>query len=493
MNFILVISDTLRHDHLGCYGNDWISTPNIDRFAARSIVFERAYAASFPTVPHRHDVLTGRYTLIDSGWQPLPRHEVVLAEELGKVGYTSMMILDQPHIVENGYRYDRGFTGWEWIRGQETDRWQTAPASPPMPCASHKLRSADWIVKRHQRNIHWRQSEEDTFVAQTMTAACHWLERNWKEHEDFFLYVDTFDPHEPWDAPQWYVDMYDPGYEGEEVNYPIYGPSDSLTSEELKHARALYAAEVTLVDRWVGRLLERIEDMGFLENSVVIFTTDHGFYHGEHGLIGKSLISPGQLSYVSLYEEVAHIPLIIHYPGCAPRREQAFVQPPDFMPTFLELAGARDPGTMHGRSLVPILEAQSLPWREFAVTAPTLVTGAASGGRPAIAADTISRQWGTAGSSARATITTDEWAFIFGGRPPETGEFEIETRAVDGLVKRQIVGEALPPELYHLPSDPRQMHNVISQHPQVAAELRQAFVDFLESLDAHAALIEPWH
>ena len=122
MNIILIVCDTLRRDHLGCYGNDWISTPHIDRFASRSIIFNRAYAASFPTVPHRHDVMTGRYTFIESEWEPLPRDEVILAQELGKAGYCSMMVIDQPHIVENGYHYDRGFTGWEWIRGQETDR-----------------------------------------------------------------------------------------------------------------------------------------------------------------------------------------------------------------------------------------------------------------------------------------------------------------------------------------------------------------------------------
>ena len=470
MNLILIISDTLRRDHLGCYGNSWISTPNIDRFAAQSIVFERAYAASFPTVPHRHDVLTGRYTFIDSQWQPLPRHEIVLAEELGKVGYVSMMILDQPHTVENGYHYDRGFSGWEWIRGQESDRWQTAPAYPDLPCPAHKLRNPERLVRVHQRNIHWRQFEEDTFVARTMTAACQWLERNWREHERFFLYVDTFDPHEPWDAPQWYVEMYDPGYQGEEINYPVYGPCDYMTAEELKHARALYAAEVTLVDRWVGRLLARIEDMGLTNDSLIVLTTDHGFYHGEHGLIGKSHITPEWSRYVPLYEEVAHIPLVVHYPGCDARREQAIVQPPDLMPTFLELAGAPDPGTLHGRSLVPILERRSVPWREFAVTSPSILHGAAGGVRP--------------------TITTAEWALVCAGSPPDSGEFE--SRAVDGLAKREKAGEVFPSELYRLPDDPQQAHNTVDQHPQTAAELRQRFVAFLQDLGTRPELIEPW-
>jgi len=470
MNFILIISDTLRLDHLGCYGNEWISTPHIDRLAEKSIIFDRAYAASFPTVPHRHDVLTGRYTFTHAAWAPLPRDEVILAQELGKAGYVSMMILDEPHIIENGYHYDRGFNGWEWIRGQESDRWQTTPARPELPCSRHKLRNPDRLVAVHQRNIALRRYEEDTFVAQTMAQACRWLEDNYREHEKFFLYVDTLDPHEPWDAPQWYVDRYDPGYEGEEVNYPVYGPTDYLTPAELKHARALYAAEVTLVDRWVGRLLEKIKDLGLLEDTLVIFTTDHGFYHGEHGWIGKSHITPEWSRSVQLYEEVAHIPFILCLPGAEPRREQAFIQPPDLMPTFLELASAPDPGTMHGRSLVPILEGNADHLWDFTVTSPTIIRGA--------------------GGGVRATITTDEWAFICAGKPP-AGE-EYVSREVDGLAKRVRAEEAVSSELYHLPTDSHQERDVIAEHPDVAAELRARYVSFLEEVATKQEYVAPW-
>ncbi|MEA3346330.1 MAG: sulfatase [Chloroflexota bacterium] len=469
MNFILIISDTLRYDHLGCHGNEWISTPHIDRFADKSIVFDRAYEASFPTVPTRHDVLTGRYTFTHAAWAPLPRDEVVLAQELGKVGYTSMMILDTPHIIENGYHYDRGFNGWEWIRGQESDRWRTAPGHPDLPCSREKLRNPDRLVAVHQRNIALRRYEEDTFAARTMAQACRWLERNYREHENFFLYVDTFDPHEPWDAPQWYVDMYDPGYEGEEVKYPVYGPTDYLTPDELKHARALYAAEVTLVDRWVGRLLEKIEDLGLLEDTMVIFASDHGFLHGEHGWIGKSHITPEWSRNIQLYEEVARIPFIIHFPGAEPHREQAFIQPPDIMPTLLELAGAADPGTMHGRSLVPILEGEADSLRDFAVTSPTIIRGA--------------------GGGVRATITTDEWSFICAGKPAG-GEYV--TREVDGLAKRVRAEEVVSSELYHLPSDPHQEQDVIAEHPDVASELRARYVAFLEDMGTREEYMGPW-
>jgi len=470
VNFIIIVSDTFRRDHLGCYGNDWISTPNLDRFAERSIVFDRAYAASFPTVPNRHDLFTGRYTFTYSEWAPLPRDEVVLAEELGKAGYTSMMILDTPHITENGYYYDRGFDGWEWIRGQESDRWRTAPAQPDYPCDGSKLRSAERIVKLHQRNVSWRRYEEDTFVARTMTEAILWLQRNYGQHESTFLYVDTFDPHEPWDAPEWYLRMYaDPAYDGPQVNYPIYGPTDYLTEAELGHCRALYAAEATLVDRWVGHLLQRIEDMGLLDDTMVVFTTDHGFYHGEHGLIGKARITPEWSRSVPLYEEVAHIPLIVHYPGAEPRRESAFVQPVDLMPTLLELAGAPSPGTTDGLSIAPLLRGEAASTREFAVTSPTII------------------RRGTGG--CRITVTTDEWGFICA--PSIQEHAEGTDRAVDGRAKR--VGDIrVESELYHLPSDPGQRRDVIDRHPQVAAELRARLVAFLESVGTLPEYVEPW-
>ena len=89
MNFIVVVSDTLRRDHLGCYGNQWISTPNVDTFAAESQVFDRAYSGSFPTVPHRRDLMTGRYTAAYTPWAALGSDETVLAQVLGEAGYTS--------------------------------------------------------------------------------------------------------------------------------------------------------------------------------------------------------------------------------------------------------------------------------------------------------------------------------------------------------------------------------------------------------------------
>lgn len=132
--------------------------------------------------------------------------------------------------------------------------------------------------------------------------------------QPFFLYIDFFDPHEPWDPPRRYIDLYDAGYSGEEVTYPLYGPCDYLTKDELEHCRAMYAGEATLVDNWIGRVLEKVDSLGLYEDTAIIFTSDHGFYLGEHGLIGKSIIIGDFYGSAPMYEEVAHIPLFIRLP-----------------------------------------------------------------------------------------------------------------------------------------------------------------------------------
>jgi arylsulfatase A-like enzyme len=146
------------------------------------------------------------------------------------------------------------------------------------------------------------------------------------------------------------------------------------------------------------------------------------------------------------------------------------VQPPDLMPTFLDLAGAPDPGTMHGRSLVPVLRGASDRVRDFCVTSPSIIDGA--------------------GGGERVTITTDEWSFICAADPrAQQGYISL---AVDGLPKRMRIDAPVPSELYHLATDPGQTQDVIDEHPDVAAELRSRFVRFLAETGTCEQLIAPW-
>src|SRR5205807_3518280 len=200
-NVLLIISDTLRRDCVSVYGEPgWfgrpIDTPHLERFSQRATVFDRAYSSSFPTVPLRNDILTGRATFTYKQWAPLDRDDATLQETLNGAGIVTALVADTPHPFAPGFNYQRGFQSWELIRGQEHDRWKAHPRDPQPPCAPEKLRSPEQTVKQYLRNTAWWQSEADTFAARTMAAAAGWLEQNHRDR--FFLYVDTFDPHEPW-------------------------------------------------------------------------------------------------------------------------------------------------------------------------------------------------------------------------------------------------------------------------------------------------------
>jgi len=467
MNFIIIVSDTFRRDHLGCYGNPWISTPHIDAFAASAQVFENAFSASFPTVPHRRDVMTGRFTATYTPWAPLTKEETVIAEVLSRAGYATAMIADTPHILENGFHFDRGFEGWEWIRGQETDRWKTHPRRTDDPAAAEKLRNPEGIRSKHRRNIADRRYESDTFVARTMTCTCNWLEENYRDGP-FFLYVDTFDPHEPWDAPQWYVDRYDAGYQGDIVDYPLYARTDFLSEAELKHCRALYAGEVTLVDRWVGRLLEKISDLGLLEDTMVLFTTDHGFLIGEHKIIGKALIAGRNMSYIPLYDEINHIPWILHMPGADAGRRNAIVQPHDIMPTVLELANVSVPESVTGKSFAGVITDGPDAHRSVAVSAPFLK-----------------------GVTARVTVAEGPWRGIFVPSSQQTAGGK-DDKAVDGISKVETTGDQPKNQLFNLEDDPGMECNIIDDHPDVAARLRRQMLDYFEEERTDKDILDLW-
>jgi hypothetical protein len=268
-----------------------------------------------------------------------------------------------------------------------------------------------------------------------------------------------------------------------------------MTRRELDHAHALYCAEVTLVDTWVGHLLDTIERLGLLADTAVFFTTDHGFYFGEHGVIGKALIDRRTtFRILPLYEEVARIPLLAHIPGVAGgRRIDAFVQPVDLMPTILDLAGVPDPGTTHGHSLLPLARGEREGVRDFAVSSYSIshfpmpvnrrVLDALGSAAPHLVGDGARLP-----SGQPSTVTTAEWSFVY--VPPADGGATGLTVDVDGLARAVAAPEpGMGCALYHRPSDPGQERNVIADHPEVARDLHTRYLDFLASVGTAPAVI----
>lgn len=433
MNIIHIISDTFRRDNLDVYGGKGYC-PALNAFAEKCIVFNKAYITSFPTVPIRGDLVTGEVGICRRGWEPLQRNIPVIANQLTQAGVISMMIADTPHHLNNGFLYNRGFTGWKWIRGQETDVLETHPyhydTEEVQRYRKHTRPSPDNLppgLRNHLKNSDFRQNEGDTFVAQTMQTACDWLERNY-QHENFYLMVDTFDPHEPWDVPDWYIRRFDPDdYDGPEPIYPTYGPNrmDERTTQRLN---ALYRAEACLVDNWIGHLIRKIDYMGLMENTMIIFMADHGFLLGEHGLIAKNL---------TMYEEVIHIPLLIYHPDAIPRRTDALASIIDIPATVVDVFGAERGKQVEGNSLLQIILGDTEKGSEYAVS-----HGAWGGG------------WSPDGGSPHGSITDGAWSLL-------------------------LEHKGAPNKLFHLPSDPEQNKNRFESDNDEARRLYQAFLDYL--------------
>jgi len=443
LNVIWVISDSLRRDRVGIYGNKEIHTPSIDDFAKKSVRFDGHYIAGFPTMPTRADYFTGRWTMSFMQWEPISKSEDVLPELLSNKDVTTAAIVDTPFFIRNGMNYDRGFKSFTEIPGQT-------------PFFGGDVRGS------------WRY-ESDCFAPQTFIKSMDWLERHYKEN--FFLYIDTWDPHEPWEPPQYYRELYWPGHDGDQAP-PLYGywqDIPGLTEEKVKKAHASYCGEITMVDTWFGYFMRRVENMGLLENTAIIFTSDHGYYFGEHGgLLGKMVFAKdkktgrpitGIWSDSPFYEEVTHTPLIIYVPGVKPTVYSGLTSAIDLMPTVMDIMGFKIPPRVEGISLLPMIKDQTIPGRKYVVSAHPFLNA----GDSLRSVDDHLRE---TEKDSTATVTTDEWSLLYNT-------------------------EAGLSELYHLPSDPQQLKNVITEKPEKAHELHEMLVEFMRETKLTDHLLKP--
>jgi arylsulfatase A-like enzyme len=467
MNIIVIVTDSLRFDHVGCYGSD-VKTPNIDRLAKEGIRLSNAYSENLPTLPTRRAWWTGRYHFHQAGWQPFLEADDLLAEILWNQGYTSALITDVYHMHKPSYNCGRGFDTTVFIRGQEYDPWIVDPGVRVSVEDSpvHRIRETDSpenirIWKKHfeqyLRNCTVRRGEEDYYAPQVAKEAIRWLEHITKKRKDrLFLWVDMFDPHEPWDPPAPFHEMYaDSAYAGPNLVDPMPGEVEGyMTPEEVQNTKNLYAGEVTFVDKWVGILLDRIRDLGIDENTLIMHTTDHGEPFGEHGHIRKAR--------PHCYEELVHIPWIIRLPNrkSAGREIDALVQTVDLFPTVLEALGIdpesigldgfkadgaaderrrRPSGSTFGDSIPPLTGQSLMP----------LLKGKVDSVRETVFGAYYGREW---------YIRSREWTYRLPLASPDR------------------------PSLYHRPSDPGENADLAEEHPDVANGLELALRRFVEDL-----------
>jgi arylsulfatase A-like enzyme len=304
-NVVLIILDTLRKDHVGAYGNDWIKTPNLDALANESLRFTRAYPESLPTICARRAIHTGirtwpfrdwqLYKGVDIGlwgWQPIPENQTTLSEILQDNGYETLFVTDNLQQYDATMNYQRGFDAFDFIRGQTTDPYRPIWTYPPEKVRQALVRDeplgpgSELYFRQYFANTAYRNTEEDWFAPRVFTRASEFLEVA-REDRPFFLAVDAYDPHPPWDPPEEYVSLYDDGYDGPEPYTPAEGNSDNFTRRQLGRMGTLYSGEITMADRWLGNFLDKMDELNLFESTLLVVISDHGIAHGEHGIVGK--------------------------------------------------------------------------------------------------------------------------------------------------------------------------------------------------------------
>jgi arylsulfatase A-like enzyme len=366
---VLVIIDSLRKDHVGAYGNTWIKTPNMDALARESLRFTRAYPESAPTICARRAIHTGlrtwpfrdwrRYKGVGTGlwgWQPIPEGQTTLAEILRDNGYETLLVTDTLHQFKASMNFQRGFEVFDFIRGQTTDNYKPAWTCPPGKVSRALLKGNDpgaargsEYLRQYFANVAYRETEEDWFAPRVFTRASEFLEAA-SEAQPFFLVVDGYDPHAPYDPPEEYVSLYDGPYDGPESYLAFHGSSDYLTGRQLERMRALYAGEVTMADRWLGRFLDKMDDLDLFGNTLLLLLSDHGVAHGEHGIVGKPPYA--------LWPEVTDIPFLIRHPKgkAAGETSDYYASTHDVAPTILGFLGLEPPEPMDGQDLSVLFE-----------------------------------------------------------------------------------------------------------------------------------------
>jgi arylsulfatase A-like enzyme len=376
-NLILVIVDSLRADAV--YERA-IGTPNLDELVRQGVRFTSAYPEAMPTVPARNSILSGRRTfpfrhwhdhqglLASPGWAPLRDVQSSLPAVLRKAGYWTAYVTDNPFLGFSVPYAPLRRSVHSFVRTGGQIGGSHPVSSVPDHVLRHWLHPAIAPEKRRRVGMYlansrsW-QDERRSFAAKVMKDAVRALDAGaW--HRPFALIVDTYEPHEPWTPPPPYADLYGK-WRGPEPAMPQYGRVGNwLKSGErgpvVRRLRQLYAAEVTMTDRWLGVLFDRLHELNLENETIVALVADHGILLGEHGWTGK--IS------TALHPALTRIPLVLVDPG----RRQAgqasdwYASTHDLAPTLLSMMGVKAPEAMNGVDLSPLLDGKPLPKRDYA-------------------------------------------------------------------------------------------------------------------------------
>ena len=373
-NVLFIMADDLNNS-IGCYGDPIVKTPNIDRLASRGVRFDRAYC-QFPLCgPSRNSMLTGLYPnssgILSNGQifrQTIPQHRSLpqafrlqgyFAGRIGKLYHYNVpkSIGTNGHDDPGSWELELNPAGCDRLLEEGdifslvpgsfggTLSWYASPRGDLLHTDGMQASDAEWVLERCARD----------------------------RGRPFFLAVGFFRPHTPYVAPKPYFARYPQenmplvqGVEEDQKDIPPMGlasrkkEQDQLTDDLRRQAIQAYFASITFMDAQVGRVLDALDRLGLADDTIVVFTSDHGYHLGEHGLWQK----------MSLFEESARVPLIIAAPGTGQTGTVAAtpVGLIDLYPTLTELCGVEAPANLQGQSLVPMLKDPTQVGRGWALS-----------------------------------------------------------------------------------------------------------------------------
>ncbi|TXT60660.1 MAG: hypothetical protein BAJALOKI2v1_90074 [Promethearchaeota archaeon] len=443
MNIILLVADTFRYKNCGFNGykpsyseNKASPTPNIDNLAEKSILFDNFYSQINCTHPSFTTMLSGRYPISHTIISHASLHEIIdgvvmFPEILRDNGIKTV-------AIDNMYR---------------------------------------WFVKGFQDYIHpvGENAVPNSFIVeanQVVDKGINWLESHNNE-DPFFMMLHFWDPHVPYSPPKEYEKMYYNGNPKNPTNPDTLSMNDIEEKldlifkgfqsrweriNDINYYKAQYDAEIAFMDKQIGRFIEYLKDNGYLEDTMLIFTADHGESMGENDIY---------FTHVHLYDQMMHLPLLIHYPKKYKNsngRIQPLVGNVDLAPTILELYGLEVPEYFEGKSFVPLLENGGDHHREKIYM---------------FEHEAISRRG----------VRTKKWKFIKNARNPKDDIVKSRLQAL-GYIALD-VGEVDDKELYDLENDPEEEENIIEEHPEIAKELEEDLETFVEEIINTVGIEDP--
>lgn len=429
-NILLITPDTLRADRLSCYGQNNFETKAIDSIAQKGVLFKNAQAPAPWTMSSFASMLTSQYPSVHGGVKDgftgltkVSKNVVWLAQILKEAGYTTQAYTINPYLNKM-YGFNKGFDEYYHLgRNIVSDEEKETLG---------EQRIAFLWKSFFQEELGTRFSANRNIIINQK--ALNWLDKNTKS--PFFLWVHYLDPHMPYEREKAY--NLDKKYNGplkddrivrSLVMLTIITGSYKLNQADKDYLKSIYDEEVLYIDENVGKILKKLEDLNIMDNTLVIFASDHGEELWDHGEFGHGH---------TLYKELLDVPLILKYPKMLPQGKilENTISLIDLMPTILEIAGIKHDADLAGKSLIPLIQEKEEENRT-------------------VFAEAVGRR------EKRKAIITDRYKFIY-------------------------FPESQAAELYDLLNDPQEKINLVNDKPELAARLKTQLLNWIEECQKKA-------